>query len=78
VVEGEGEAAGKGSMSDITAPPPDWYLRWAACRTLQGLSVALPYDPNAEPPNVVSIEAARTRRATEQMLRSRATRERPL
>jgi transposase len=65
-------------MSDTIAPAPDWYVRWAACRTLQGLPVALPYDPDAEPSNVHSIEAARTRRATEQMMRGRAPPERRL
>jgi hypothetical protein len=34
--------------------------------------------PEPEPSNVVSIAAARTRRATAQMLRARAPRERPL
>jgi hypothetical protein len=59
-------------------PPPDWYIRAMTLRLSRGESAALPYDPNAEPSNVVSIEAARTRRATEQMMRGRATRERPL
>jgi hypothetical protein len=78
VVEAQDEAAGKGSMSDITAPPPDYYIRAMTLRLSRGESVVLPCDPDAEPSNVHSIEAARTRRATEQMMRGRATRERPL
>jgi hypothetical protein len=53
-------------MSDIT-PPPDFYIRAVALRLLQGLPAALPIEP--EPSNVVSIAAARTRKATAQLLR---------
>jgi hypothetical protein len=74
VVEGEVQATAEGSrMSD---DPPDSYLRYAAHLARQGLPVTLSAEP--EDGNVVSIAAARTRRATEQMMRGRATRERPL
>jgi hypothetical protein len=62
-------------MSDD--PAPDYYLRYVQRLLMQGLSAALPYDPD-EPSNVHSIEAARTRRATAQMMRGRVPRERPL
>jgi hypothetical protein len=55
-------------MTSIT-PPPEWYARAAALRLLQGKSAALPIEPDPEPENVHSIEAARTRRATAQMMR---------
>jgi hypothetical protein len=58
--------------------PNEWYLRQMAFRVLQGLPTALPFDPEPEPGNVVSIAAARTRRATAQIMHGRATRERPL
>jgi hypothetical protein len=59
-------------------PPPDWYLRRCQLMIAQGRDPSLPIDPETEPKNVHSIEAARTRRATAQMMRSRAVRERPL
>jgi hypothetical protein len=59
-------------------PAPEWYIRAVTLRLLRGESVALPLDPAAEPANVHSIEAARTRRASAQMMRARVTRERPL
>jgi hypothetical protein len=48
-----------------------WYEHQIRLRLLRGESVTLPLDPH-EPPNVHSIEAARTRRATALMLRWRA------
>jgi hypothetical protein len=63
-------AKGQGSMS--IAPPPDWYIHAVSLRLLRGEFVALPLDPEAEPSNVHSIEAARTRRATAQMMRGRS------
>jgi|HubBroStandDraft_6_1064221.scaffolds.fasta_scaffold2358434_2 hypothetical protein len=56
----------------------EWYLRQAAIRALLRGEPALPLDPESEPSNVHSIEAARTRRATTLMMRGRAMRERPL
>jgi hypothetical protein len=52
-------------------PLPDFYVRYCARMALQGVSVALPIEREAEPSNVHSIEAARTRRATAQMMRGR-------
>jgi hypothetical protein len=52
-------------------PAPDWYLRAVTLRLLRGESVELPIEPEAEPTNVHSIEAARTRRATALMMRRR-------
>jgi hypothetical protein len=52
-------------------PAPDWYIRAVSLRLLRGESVELPIEPEAEPSNVHSIEAARTRRATAQMMRGR-------
>jgi hypothetical protein len=53
-------------------------LRQMAFRALQGLPAALPLDPDAESSNVHSIEAARTRRATAHIMRSRSLVTRPL
>jgi hypothetical protein len=50
-------------------PPPDWYIRATQLKLLRGESVALPFEPETEPTNVHSIEAARTRRCIE-ILRS--------
>jgi hypothetical protein len=63
-------------MSD-TDPAPEWFIRRAVLRALQGQPALLPLDPEPDS-NIVSIAAARTRRATAQMLRARAPRERPL
>jgi hypothetical protein len=52
-------------------PPPDHYIRAATLRILRGESVELPILPESEPSNVHSIEAARTRRATREMIRRR-------
>jgi hypothetical protein len=49
---------------------PDWYLRQAFLRAMRGEPLEWPADPE-EHNNVHSIAAARTRRATEQMLRAR-------
>jgi hypothetical protein len=46
-------------------PAPDWYIRAVSLRLLRGESVALPFEPEAEPANVRSMEAARTRRCIE-------------
>jgi hypothetical protein len=51
--------------------PPDHYIRYCARMALQGVSVAQPIEFEAEPSNVYSIEAARTRRATALMTRGR-------
>jgi hypothetical protein len=53
-------------------PPPAWYLHHCARLALQGGDPSLPFEPEAEPPNVLSIEAARTRRAMAQMMRGRS------
>jgi hypothetical protein len=54
-------------MSDD--PLPDWYIRKVALRALQDPpAVEWPAD---DPGNIFSIEAARTRRATRQMMRQR-------
>lgn len=53
-------------------PPPDHYIRHCARVALQGVSVVLPIEREAEPSNVHSIEAARTRRATAQVMRGRS------
>jgi hypothetical protein len=50
-------------------PAPDSYIRCCARMALQGLDPSLPIEPEAETTNVRSIEAARTRRATAQMMR---------
>jgi hypothetical protein len=52
-------------------PPPDWYMRVITLRAMQGLSIALPTEPEAEPANVHSIALARTKRAIAQMMRRR-------
>jgi hypothetical protein len=52
-------------------PPTDWYIRQTQLRIFRGESVELPIVPEAEPANVHSIEAARTRRATREMIRRR-------
>jgi hypothetical protein len=52
-------------------PPPNWYLHAAALKILRGESVELPIAPEAEPANVHSIAAARTRRAIREMVRRR-------
>jgi hypothetical protein len=52
-------------------PAPDWYIRYCARMVQQGLDPSLPIVPEAEPTNVHSIEAGRTRRATREMLRRR-------
>jgi hypothetical protein len=52
-------------------PAPDWYIRAVTLRLLRGESVELPIEPEAEPGNVFDIRAARTRRATAQMMRRR-------
>jgi hypothetical protein len=57
-------------------PPSDWYIRQTQLRLFRGESVELPIVPE-EPANVHSIAAARTRRATREMIRQ-AMRERPL
>jgi hypothetical protein len=44
---------------------PDWYIRGVTLRLLRGESVELPIEPEGEPTNVHSIEAARTRRCIE-------------
>jgi hypothetical protein len=62
-------------MNDIPASPPEWLLRQAFLRTMRGEQI---WPTEDEPGNVVSIAAARTRRATELSLRARAPRERPL
>ena len=59
-------------------PAPAWYLHHCARMALQGVSVALPIVPEAEPSNVHSIAAARTLRATAQVMRGPEVRERPL
>jgi hypothetical protein len=64
-------------MSSIE-PPPDFYVRHCARMALQGLDPSLPVESQTEPPNVHSIEAARTRRATVLLMRGREVRERPL
>jgi hypothetical protein len=51
------------------APPPDWYIHAVTLRALRGEFVALPIAPNAEPTNIYSIEAGRTRRAVRRTLR---------
>lgn len=56
---------------------PERYLRQAMLRALQGLPADLPLEPEPDS-NIVSIAAARTRRATELMLRGRVTWVRPL
>jgi hypothetical protein len=56
--------------------PPHWYLQAVALKIMRGESVELPV-PEAEPANVHSIAAARTRRATREM-ECQAMRERPL
>jgi hypothetical protein len=56
----------------MSKPPPAWYLHACARMALQGQSVAMPIEPETEPTNVHSLEAARTRRATELMLRRRS------
>jgi hypothetical protein len=48
-------------------PPPDWYIRHCERLVLSGQSAALPIEPEPEPSNVRSIEAARTRRATREI-----------
>jgi hypothetical protein len=53
-------------------PPPDFYVRWAMLRLIRSEPAALPLEPESEPTNVHSIDAARTRRATELVLRRRA------
>jgi hypothetical protein len=45
--------------------PPDWYLRRCQLMMAQGLDPSLPFEPETEPANVFSIEAARTRKAIE-------------
>jgi hypothetical protein len=52
-------------------PPPDWYVHHCARLALQGWEPSLPIAPEAEPANVHSIEAARTRRTTHEMIRRR-------
>jgi hypothetical protein len=52
-------------------PPPDHYIRHCARVALQGVSVVRPLEPENEPSNVHSIDAARTRRATREMIRRR-------
>jgi hypothetical protein len=47
-------------MSNVD-PTPDWYLRRAAYLALQGVQVTLP--PDDTPPNVHSLNLARTNRA---------------
>jgi hypothetical protein len=67
------------SMNIFDAPPDDQYIRYCKRLALQGGNPSLPIDPATEPQNVHSIEAARTRRATAQLMRGRnAFRERPL
>jgi hypothetical protein len=51
--------------------PADWYIRQMQLRIFRGESVELPIALEAEPANVHSIEAARTRRATREMIRRR-------
>jgi hypothetical protein len=53
-------------------PAPDWYLRYCVRLALQGLNPSLPIVPEAEPSNIHSIAAARTRRATREILRRRS------
>jgi hypothetical protein len=50
-------------------PPPDWYMRVIMLRLMQGLSIALPTEPETEPANVHSIALARTKQAIAQMTR---------
>jgi hypothetical protein len=52
-------------------PAPEAYIRAVSLRILRGESVELPIVPEAEPANVHSIAAARTRRATREMIRRR-------
>jgi hypothetical protein len=53
-------------------PAPEWYIRAVTLRLSRGESVELPIVPESEPANVHSIEAARTRRATREMIRRRS------
>jgi hypothetical protein len=55
-------------MSNVD-PTPDWYLRRAAVLALQGVVVTPP--PDDTPPNVHSLDLARTNRAIAQMRRGR-------
>jgi hypothetical protein len=52
-------------------PPDDPYPRYCQRLALQGRDPSLPIEREAEPKNVHSIEAARTRRAAAQMMRGR-------
>jgi hypothetical protein len=52
-------------------PAPEWYIRAVTLRLSRDESVELPIVPESEPSNVHSIEAARTRRATREMIRRR-------
>jgi hypothetical protein len=52
-------------------PPPDCYIRYCARLVLAGKDPPPLFNAEAEPTNVHSIEAARTRRATREMIRRR-------
>jgi hypothetical protein len=54
-------------------PPSDQYWRWVAHRSLLGMDVSLPIEPETEPTNVHDIRAARTQRAAREMMRRRST-----
>jgi hypothetical protein len=83
VVEDEGEAAGSMTFApgiplgvDLDTPEGRrLYVDFVNSRCTGGRLVLIDGHAGA---TVVDFEAARTRRATEQMMRSRATRERPL
>jgi hypothetical protein len=66
-------------MSLLGPPFNDPYIHAISLRILRGESVELPIVPEAEPTNVHSIAAARTRRATREMgAKRQAMRERTL
>jgi hypothetical protein len=59
----------------MTEPPPDYYIRWVTHRSLMGMDVSFPIEPEAEPTNIVDIRAARTQRATALLMRGRVREE---